>query len=190
MKHSIKDIIIGVVIGIVLFGSFSVIADNLYNITENPYTITVNGVKKAIQGYNINDSSYFRLRDIGEQVGFDVDFKDNTILIATRGSYDMQTDNSNAEPTLAYEIINGIEYISAKNATLYFDEAQIFPQWNLAISGTKPTPSEWCYLCHMGGSYGEEVLEEYEINSVVIDNVQYITREVFERDVLGRINVK
>ena len=76
-----KDLIVGVVIGAILFGNVGIIASNIYNITPNPFKITVNGLSKNIEGYNINGSTYFKLRDIGNEVGFNVDFKENTIMI-------------------------------------------------------------------------------------------------------------
>lgn len=57
-----------------------------YAVTVNPYPIKVDGVEKNIEGYNINDSTYFKLRDIADAVGgFDVGFEDDTILIANEG---------------------------------------------------------------------------------------------------------
>ena len=57
-----------------------------YAVTVNPYPIKVDGVEKKIEGYNITDSTYFKLRDIADAVGgFDVGFEDDTILIANEG---------------------------------------------------------------------------------------------------------
>jgi len=64
-----------------------------YAVTANPYPVKVNGVETAIQGYNINDETYFKLRDVSTAVGgFDVGFSDNTITIATE---------QQPEPTIA-----------------------------------------------------------------------------------------
>ncbi|NDO19513.1 hypothetical protein FMM68_07570 [Lachnospiraceae bacterium MD329] len=64
-----------------------------YAVTANPYPVKVNGVETAIQGYNINDETYFKLRDVSAAVGgFDVGFSDNTITIATE---------QQPEPTIA-----------------------------------------------------------------------------------------
>ena len=56
------------------------------SIYENPYKILVNGEEKQIQGYNIDDYSYFKLRDIAEAVGgFEVGFENDTIQLSKDG---------------------------------------------------------------------------------------------------------
>ena len=55
-----------------------------YAVTTNPYPVKVNGVETAIEGYNINDSTYFKLRDVADAVGgFEVGFEDNAIVVNT-----------------------------------------------------------------------------------------------------------
>lgn len=78
-----KKFIAGFVSGALIFSFLGVFA---YNIYENPYKILVNGQEKYIQGYNVDDYSYFKLRDIADAVGgFDVDFNNNTIQISKDG---------------------------------------------------------------------------------------------------------
>ncbi len=60
-----------------------VLANEIYQATKNGFKIMVNNREADIEGYNIDDYTYFKLRDIGEAVGFGVDFKDDTILINT-----------------------------------------------------------------------------------------------------------
>lgn len=46
--------------------------------------ITLNGNSVSMEGYNIEGSTYFKLRDIADAVGgFSVDFKSNTIVLET-----------------------------------------------------------------------------------------------------------
>lgn len=53
-----------------------------YAVTANPYPVKVNGTETDIEGYNINDSTYFKLRDVSEAVGgFRVDFVNNEIML-------------------------------------------------------------------------------------------------------------
>lgn len=52
-----------------------------YTATENAFPIKINGQDAQMEGYNINGSTYFKLRDIGNRMGFNVDFQDNTIYI-------------------------------------------------------------------------------------------------------------
>lgn len=75
-----------------------------YAVTINPFPVKVNGAEKAIEGYNINDNTYFKLRDVADAVGgFEVGFADNTITIDTAGAAPEQTATptpSGAKPTL------------------------------------------------------------------------------------------
>lgn len=84
MKSNKKYFCLGVVVGAIVFGGALSFADSLLSVTPNPFKIKVDGVEKNIEGYNINDNSYFKLRDIGEQVGFDVGFEDGVIMIDTQ----------------------------------------------------------------------------------------------------------
>lgn len=78
-----KNFILGFVSGAILFGAVSAIATE-YAVTSNPFPVTVNGAEKAIEGYNINDSTYFKLRDVADAVGgFSVDFQNDTIVLTT-----------------------------------------------------------------------------------------------------------
>ena len=55
-----------------------------YAVTANPFPVAVNGTETSIEGYNINDNTYFKLRDVADAVGgFNVGFSDNTITIDT-----------------------------------------------------------------------------------------------------------
>ena len=191
-----KRFIAGFVCGALLFGITGVFAGQ-YIATENTYPIKLNGNDVALEGYQINDYTYFKLRDIGDKVGFNVDFQNDTIMINTKEANKVAstTPSPTNQPvsSLVYETINGVEYISAKNAMKYFEEASFSPVWALGTTAYDANPSPWCYLGHYGidewGFLGR-LIEEYEIESIVINNVQYISREVFERDVLARVNGK
>lgn len=55
-----------------------------YAVSVNPFPVKVNGVETTIQGYNINDETYFKLRDVSAAVGgFEVGFEDNAIIVNT-----------------------------------------------------------------------------------------------------------
>ena len=97
-----KKFITGFLCGAILCGVFSVFAVN--SIYENPYKILVNGEEKYIQGYNVDDYSYFKLRDIANAVGgFTVDFQNDTIQISKDG----------------YTYNNGIAYYTAREKTAW-----------------------------------------------------------------------
>lgn len=91
-----------------------------YAITANPYPVKVNGTETAIEGYNINDSTYFKLRDVADAVGgFSVDFKDNAIVLDTSAAEATPTPTPTVKPDLSplpelpIEKRDGKEYVSA-----------------------------------------------------------------------------
>lgn len=71
----------GFIIGIIITGSVGALAAQ-YTATDNPFPITYNGNRVWLQGYNIDGSTYFKLRDIADVVGgFRVEFENNTITL-------------------------------------------------------------------------------------------------------------
>lgn len=81
-----KSNIASFIAGAIIFGSVGVFAGQ-YNATDNPFPIQLNGSSVSIEGYNINGSTYFKLRDIADVVGgFWVNFYDNTIHISNNES--------------------------------------------------------------------------------------------------------
>ena len=78
-----KKFILGFITGGIICAAVTGFAVE-YAVTSNPYPVKVNGSETAIEGYNINDNTYFKLRDVADAVGgFDVGFSDNTITINT-----------------------------------------------------------------------------------------------------------
>ena len=78
-----KKFILGFITGGIICAAVTGFAVE-YAVTANPYPVKVNGSETAIEGYNINDNTYFKLRDVADAVGgFDVGFSDNTITINT-----------------------------------------------------------------------------------------------------------
>lgn len=78
-----KKFIIGFITGGIICAAVTGFAVE-YAVTANPYPVKVNGSETAIEGYNINDETYFKLRDVADAVGgFTVGFSDNTITIDT-----------------------------------------------------------------------------------------------------------
>lgn len=96
-----NQLIIGLIIGAATTLSISALAE--YVIEPNPYPVTLNGVRIDIEGYNINGYTYFKLRDVGEYLGFGVDFYRDTIQLTG----DVKSDNvvtvtqGTPEPTVA-----------------------------------------------------------------------------------------
>lgn len=79
-----KRFITGFVSGAVVFGMLGAMAAT-YVANDNPFPIKLDGKDVSIEGYNIDDYTYFKLRDIADAVGgFEVDFKDDTIVLNSK----------------------------------------------------------------------------------------------------------
>ncbi len=93
-----KNFITGIIVGGLLFGTVGAFAGQ-YIATENEFPIELNGAGVYLQGYNIDNSTYFKLRDIADVVGgFDVDFQNNTILLSNNGySYEKNKSSINTD---------------------------------------------------------------------------------------------
>lgn len=183
-----KNIVIGIVIGGLLTCSIGAIADNIYSVTENPYPITINGKAKSIEGYNIDGSTYFKLRDIGKQVGFEVGFNEGVISITTQESIvnDSVTNENTVTNTeidmssLKYLTIDEVEYVKVEDLDTYIGYRH---DWLLSCG------DDWCSIRRDGklpsGDYG--ILEEYKLDTIMKDGVQYISKETIEKEILPRI---
>lgn len=94
-----------------------------YAVTANPFPVAVNGTETAIEGYNINDNTYFKLRDVADAVGgFNVGFSDNTITIDTDTAA-QPTPTPTVKPSTASDLSplpelkteqrDGVQYVSS-----------------------------------------------------------------------------
>lgn len=80
-----KQFMIGYVAGAVTFGAIGALAAGIIA-NPNPFPIQLNGSEVSIEGYNIDGSTYFKLRDIANIVGgFEVDFNNDTIQLSKDG---------------------------------------------------------------------------------------------------------
>lgn len=78
-----KSFITGFVSGVAVFSTVGAIAAS--TAVPNTYKIQLDGKNVSVEGYNVNDYTYFKLRDISNAVGgFDVDFKDDTIVLTSK----------------------------------------------------------------------------------------------------------
>lgn len=187
-----KKFIAGFLSGALLFGIGGAFAVN--SIYDNPYKIFVNGEEKQIQGYNVDDYSYFKLRDIADAVGgFTVDFKDDTIQLYKDGYTPPETPvptststlspkptagvvptsaptNDNKTENLTYSLQN----VKVKNANSisYYDEVMSVPAYgkyfNAAAEGYEP--GNGIGEIYVSYSYDEEQLNEY---CVLLETLQF-----------------
>lgn len=68
-----KKFILGFLLGAMLFGSGIAFAEELLKVVPNPFPVLINGTKTVVDGYNINGSTYLKLRDF-EKAGLGVEF--------------------------------------------------------------------------------------------------------------------
>lgn len=110
----LKSTTLGILIGAVTTLSITALAD--YIVNPNTYPVFVDGEKVSIEGYNINDSTYFKLRDIGDKTGFRVDFANDMILLNT-SPLPTPTPQPTVMPAsiplpeVEVEIVDGVQYV-------------------------------------------------------------------------------
>lgn len=119
--QAMKKFILGFITGGIICATATGFAVE-YAVTANPFPVAVNGTETAIEGYNINDNTYFKLRDVADAVGgFNVGFSDNTITIDTdtaaqptpTPTVKPSTTDLSPLPELPIEKRNGIEHVSS-----------------------------------------------------------------------------
>lgn len=104
MKKLLQGFIIGIISGVIITGSIGVFAA-YYTASDNPFPVTYNGNRISLEGYNIEGSTYFKLRDIADVVGgFNVGFENNTITL-TGQSAPAETSNNTTgnKSTIQYD---------------------------------------------------------------------------------------
>lgn len=113
-----KKFILGFITGGIICATVTGLAVE-YAVTANPFPVKVNGVETAIEGYNINDATFFKLRDVADAVGgFDVDFKDNTIVLETQAAAEVAPTptptvkpNLSPLPDIPIKTVDGEKYV-------------------------------------------------------------------------------
>jgi len=86
-----KKFTLGFVIGALLFSTVTVFAAGELIVNPNPFPIFVDGVRTEMEGYNINGSTYLKLREF-EKLGVGIDFVDRQILITTKKATEDSAD--------------------------------------------------------------------------------------------------
>lgn len=64
--------------------------------TPSDSTILLNGKEISLTGYRVNGNNYYKVRDIGEALGFSVGFESETVLIRTTEDAEEQAPVTNA----------------------------------------------------------------------------------------------
>ncbi len=91
MKRNFSGFAAGLLCGALLFGGSAAYAAGVIAtpFSELDQRVTLDGQEIELTGYNINGNNYFKLRDIGEQVGFNVSWNGSarTVEIDTTTGY-------------------------------------------------------------------------------------------------------
>ena len=122
-----KNFITGFVSGAVAFSMIGAFAANMIT-TPNTYEVQLDGKDVNIEGYNVDDYTYFKLRDISDAVGgFDVDYKDNKIVLTSQTGW--TTHEKVIQHTLTMQMYF-IKYLKMKpNCLWYFYTATDSQEW-------------------------------------------------------------
>ena len=96
----------GIIIGGLLFGSTAAYAAGIIA-EKSTQKIIVDGTEAQMEAYAINGHNYVKLRDVGEQVGFNV-YWDGSVQIETDKPY---TGVSPEEPENTARCADGTDYI-------------------------------------------------------------------------------
>lgn len=131
-----NQFITGFLSGALIFGVVGALAAT-YTATNNPFPVKLNGNDVQIEGYNIDGSTYFKLRDVADTVGgFDVGFNNNTIQLSKDGyTYEdtkaavEQTYNEEESQKIYYDFLTNAKYIqttSLSGETINNDVEKLF----------------------------------------------------------------
>jgi hypothetical protein len=75
-----KQTIVMFIFGIVISSTSFVVATNIVT-NPNPFPVIKDGKEVVVDGYNINGSTYLKLRDVAGLVDTNVEFKDKKIYV-------------------------------------------------------------------------------------------------------------
>ena len=121
-----KRFVLGFIIGGVICSALTGFAVE-YAVSVNPFPVKVNGVETTIEGYNINDNTYFKLRDVAAAIGgFEVGFEGNAITITTPQTEPPTSTETpvvdESLPDIETEIIDGVEYVTKGTIEMMLDD--------------------------------------------------------------------
>jgi hypothetical protein len=113
-----KQLITGIIIGFIMAFATTTFAAVELKILPNPYPILVNGVEQAIEGYNINGSTYLKLAGVGKATGSQVKFNGEAkqIEITTIPTPASEQNIKKENDGMAAEIIDSKIWVSLREA--------------------------------------------------------------------------
>lgn len=182
---------LGVVIGAVITTSVSISANYLYEVSPNQYPVVLDGKTEAMDGYNIDGYTYFKLRDIGEKVGFTTEFSDNKILINSNQELDPNSIDNNATKDFNFNeiTVDGVCYYDPNRVHLYVDDySSIEYLWGLWWPPEEKIGTK-CFLTKRTQSEPIETLFKKEFECVFINEKPYLPKDIVLNDLIPELDM-
>ena len=148
-----KNNLIAMILAIVLF-TMPVMAKEIYEATKNQFKVIIDNKEADIEAYNIGGYTYFKLRDVGKAVGFDVDFKDNNILINS-GKEQLSDSSKEIKKYKTFEIL-GDSYSTYQDFVQPAENAVWYPTSSKTPNNVKDVNDTW--MCLFAKEYGAELV--------------------------------
>lgn len=170
-----KQLIIGILIGAILFGGLSVIANGVktYFAKQADFPLLVDGVEVKLDMpiVTIEDRTYLPLRAIGNVLGVKVDWNNEKgqAEVITKKNIDKEGENVDSK----FITINGKEYINV------LDVHKICENKGYALTWAKDT-LKWYFIMRFGSPIErEDVLKELGLTE---EDVEGISTEKLKED--------
>ena len=149
-----KNRLIAIIIAVAMVVAIPVLASEIYEATANRFKVKVDNQEVDIEGYNIGGYTYFKLRDIGKKVGFEVDFKDNNIFINTESG----NESGEVKEVKKYQTFSilGDSYSTYKDFVMPAANAVWYPTKDSTPNDVKDVNDTWMKLFEQ--EYGAELI--------------------------------
>ena len=185
-----KNFITGFLSGALIFGTIGALAAGLIA-TPNTYPVQVNGSDVSVEGYNINDYTYFKLRDVADAVGgFDVGFNNDTIVLTTdkEQNQESQKEDETVAAKLLYQGHGSVKLTLATGEVVYIDpyagegyddEADLILVTHQHQDHNKidlPPHAENCVIFQNSDAIGDDGYQSLDIYGLHIEPVQAYNR--------------
>ena len=169
--QAMKKFILGFITGGIICATATGFAVE-YAVTANPFPVAVNGTETAIEGYNINDNTYFKLRDVADAVGgFNVGFSDNTITIDTDTAAEPTPTPTPSFTPAQISIVkgdDGYDYTSDGIEVEYVDGVAYIDETDIQYMLNKLNANNSNHSYH----FGTDIIIDSETLDVVVDNIK------------------
>lgn len=148
MKRNLPSFAAGLICGALLFGGTAAYAAGVIAtpFSEMKQRVTLNGQEVTLTGYNIGGNNYFKLRDVGQKVGFNVSWNGDTrtVEIDTSTGY---TDDEAQSGTVAVPQTDAVPFIPKAGDKILCDDGTAYTVSDLSLyknEGALPTAAcDW-----------------------------------------------